>query len=285
MGISKIFAFILVFLLAINLSYAIESQDVQYNIIGSKIFVQSSVNIDKQENLIFPVPEDAETIELYINDIKTNFEVQDNKISLDLNKDDNVKLSYITEEYIENANFLLNFPVLYDTSKIKITLVLPEEAVLRRSIKDSSGSIYPRPDTATTDGRSLIFTWERNDVKQGDEIAIFTMYKPRTSYFFLIPIFVVLIVLSLTGYFFYRKYFRKVEKKSVKDIDVLQHLKEEEQQIVRILKQRDKQCEQGTLRVVTGFSKAHLSRLLMELEARKIIYKEKRGKKNLIFLK
>jgi uncharacterized membrane protein len=66
---------------------------------------------------------------------------------------------------------------------------------------------------------------------------------------------------------------------------MLKHLKDDEQQIVRILKKRKGSCEQGTLRVVTGFSKASLSRLISELEARKIIYKEKRGKKNLIFLK
>jgi len=31
--------------------------------------------------------------------------------------------------------------------------------------------------------------------------------------------------------------------------------------------------------------KASLSRLLMELEARNVIYKEKKGKKNVVFLK
>ena len=70
-----------------------------------------------------------------------------------------------------------------------------------------------------------------------------------------------------------------------KEPNILKHLKEEEQQIIRVLQQKEGKCEQGTLRVVTDFSKAHLSRLLMELEARKIIHKEKKGKKNLVFLK
>jgi len=285
MGILKISAFVLVFLLAINISYAVESQDIQYNIVGNKIVVQSKATVNQPESLIFNIPEDAETIELYVNDVKTDAAVQDNKLSLNLNKDDNVRLSYITEEFIDKTNFLLNFQVLHDTESLKIILVLPEEAVLRKPIKDTSGSIYPRPDQATTDGRSLIFIWEREDVKEGEDISVFAMYKTRTNYLLIIAIFVVLAVLSLGGYIFYNKYLKNPVKKIKKESDMLEHLKEEEQQIVRILKQRENQCEQGTLRVVTGFSKAHLSRLLMELKSRKIIYKEKRGKKNLIFLK
>ncbi|MBW2982106.1 hypothetical protein KY343_04460 [Candidatus Woesearchaeota archaeon] len=285
MNILKIFAFILAFLLVINISYAIESQEVQYNIVGSRIVVQSIIKVDQSETLIFPIPEDAETIELYINNVKTEAVIQNNNLDLDLNKNDEIRLSYITEEFIDNTNFLLNFPVLYDTENLKITLVLPEEAVLRKPIKDTTGSIYPRPDTAATDGRSLIFIWERSDLKQGEEISIFAMYKTRINLIPLIIVLVIFIILSFIGYIFYIKKFGSTDRKKSKKEDITEHLKEEEQQIVRILKQRDDQCEQGTLRVVTGFSKAHLSRLLMELESRKIIYKEKRGKKNLIFLK
>jgi uncharacterized membrane protein len=74
-------------------------------------------------------------------------------------------------------------------------------------------------------------------------------------------------------------------KKAPSVWNIENHLKEDEEQVVNILKQREGNCEQGTLRVITGFSKAKLSGLLMELEARKIVHKEKRGKKNLVFLK
>lgn len=63
------------------------------------------------------------------------------------------------------------------------------------------------------------------------------------------------------------------------------HLKEEEKQIVNILKDREGRVEQGTLRIVTGMPKSSLSRVLKELEDRNIICKEKRGKKNIVFLK
>ena len=82
---------------------------------------------------------------------------------------------------------------------------------------------------------------------------------------------------------------RNIKKKEAmaepKPVVAEQYLKEEEKQIVNVLKQREGSCEQGTLRVVTGMPKSTLSRILTELEQRSIIYKEKRGKKNIVFLR
>lgn len=63
------------------------------------------------------------------------------------------------------------------------------------------------------------------------------------------------------------------------------HLKEDERLVVEVLKAKQSRCSQGTLRISTNFSKAKLSRLLKELEDRKIIVREKEGKKNLVYLK
>ena len=67
--------------------------------------------------------------------------------------------------------------------------------------------------------------------------------------------------------------------------EVEKHLKEEERIIVRLLRQREGKCEQGTLCIISNFSKATLSRLLVELEQRGIIRKEKQGKKNMVYLR
>ncbi len=66
---------------------------------------------------------------------------------------------------------------------------------------------------------------------------------------------------------------------------VERHLKEEERVIVRLLRQREGRCEQGTLCIVSGLSKATLSRLLTELEMRGIVRKERQGKKNMVYLR
>lgn len=67
--------------------------------------------------------------------------------------------------------------------------------------------------------------------------------------------------------------------------EVEKHLKEDERIIVRLLRQREGRCEQGTLCLVSGFSKATLSRLLTELEERGILRKERQGKKNMVYIR
>ena len=116
-----------------------------------------------------------------------------------------------------------------------------------------------------------------------DEISIFAQIVPKQGFFGWI-ITLALLCIVIVGLFIYilKKKPRIVVKR---ENTIEKHLKEDEEQIVNILKRKEGSCEQGTLRVVTGFSKATLSRLLSELEARKIVYKEKRGKKNIVFLK
>ncbi len=67
--------------------------------------------------------------------------------------------------------------------------------------------------------------------------------------------------------------------------EVEKHLKEDERVIVRILRQREGKCEQGTLCIVSNFSKATLSRLLGELEMRGIVRRDRQGKKNMVYLR
>lgn len=290
MGVFKSISYLFVFLILVNISFAytFETYQSTYTIVDDNVLVQINIESAQARAVKINLPSDASTVELYLNDQKTDANIRDNSLTLDLKKYDKVSLSYITEEFIDNNNFLLNLPIEYNTNNFKITVILPEEATLRKPIRDSSGSIYPRPDQATTDGRSLIFIWEKTDAKPGDEAPILIMYKTKNRY--LVPgiIIAAAVIFSLSPLFIRRRSAKKKNKKknsNNKEPKMLNHLKDDEQQIVRILKQRKGSCEQGTLRVVTGFSKASLSRLISELEARKIVYKEKRGKKNLIFLK
>lgn len=63
------------------------------------------------------------------------------------------------------------------------------------------------------------------------------------------------------------------------------HLKEDERIVWNVLKLKNNSCSQGTLRVVTDFSKAKLSRTLTEMELRGIVYKQRIGRKNIVTLK
>ncbi len=293
----KLILVLVMFLLAANIcaALAFESQTTRYSIVDKNVVVQSVFNLTREYTgaVALGIAPDAEVVEVYLDGVKTEAEARDGILTINASSAKEISISYITKELIDKSNFLLNIPVEYDTSSMKIILVLPEGVTLKNQITDMAGSIYPKPDKSGTDGKSLIFTWERNSLKQGEELSIFVMYEEKANY---VPIIAILVVLVLTlAYLFYTKskaekqpqkqVEEKIEETPEKELEILEHLKEDEKQIIRVLKQRDGSCEQGTLRVVTSFSKAHLSRLLSELEARKVVHKEKRGKKNLVFLK
>ena len=301
MRVLKLAVFLALFLIASNacFAYSFESQTVKYSIVDRKAVVQAVMRFSAPQSgiIMLPVESDASVLELYIDGVRTEAEVQEGYVAASLYSASKIGLSYITEELVDKSNFLLNFLVDYDTDSLNIMLVLPEEAVLKEPITDRDGSVYPTPDAASTDGRSLIFVWERENLKEGDAVSIFAMYKEKANFAPIVALLVIIII-ALAAYAFFGKSKAKKPSIKVKEITkkkksakpkkepkILEHLKEDEKQIVRVLKQRNGQCEQGTLRIVTNFSKAHLSRLLSELEARNIVFKEKRGKKNLVFLK
>jgi uncharacterized membrane protein len=74
-----------------------------------------------------------------------------------------------------------------------------------------------------------------------------------------------------------------INKKTQDNVE--RYLKEDERIVVNVLKMKHNSCTQATLRIVTDFSKARLSRILSELEERGVIFKEQQGRKNLITLK
>jgi uncharacterized membrane protein len=293
----KLILALAVLLLSANVcaAQAIESQTTRYSVVDKSVFVETVFNFTEEHSgmITWSVAPDADLIEVYLDSAKTEAEAQGGTLAINTASTRKVKVSYITNELIDKSNFLLNIPIEYDTGFMKIILVLPEGATLKNPISDMAGSVYPKPGKSGTDGKSLIFIWERNDLKQGDEISIFAMYEEKANYIPIIAILAVLLI--ILAYLYYTKHKpekhtpkpaeKRIEKEHEKELDILEHLKEDEKQIIRVLKQREGSCEQGTLRIVTGFSKAHLSRLLSELEARKVVHKEKRGKKNLVFLK
>jgi hypothetical protein len=274
------------------MSYALDVRiyGTTFNLVGDRAVVEFDIilNENSSEDIHFNLPADYKALSAYIDGKAVLPVIEEDVLGISLNHSSRVKFNYITREFIDKGNFLMNMRLDFDADNLVVKLVLPEGASLKKPIKEgdiTSGSIYPKPDKATTDGKSLIFYWIKQDMKEGEEISIFTQIKPEKPYFGIIIGLIVLIVLAGGG-LYYALSRKPKTKVVVKKKDMYEkHLKEEEEQIVNVLKQRNGQCEQGTLRIVTGMSKATLSRLLSELEARKIVKKEKRGKKNIVFLK
>ena len=287
----KILFFIFIILLS-SFAYAkIENFNVDFRIIDNKVHVEESIVLDKEANFVLELPEDASLITLEIDSKLSNYTITNDEINV-FAKD--IKLSYITNKFLDKQSFLLDFKAIDDIDRFSIKLILPTYAVLTRPIDETtlaSNAVFPKPTRLESDGQRLVIVWERSNLKKDDSFSALVMYKfEKSNTLFYIGILSILFI-GVILFIVLRKPRAKIIVKKPKVIkkvvkaDLERYLKEDEEQVVNILKQREGQCEQGTLRVVTGFSKAKLSGLLKELEERNIVYKEKRGKKNLVFLK
>jgi hypothetical protein len=282
-----------------------ESYSADFTIVERNIVTNIKLEFLNKETgtFYFSLPKDASTIDMYIDNSAAEPVLENGNLRIELRATKEVGISYVTQEFLDKNNFLVNLKAPDLIKGLNVQVTLPEGAVLRKPIVEgdiTAGSIHPKPDKSLTDGKSMIFVWELENLDKDEELSVLVQYN-----LFYIPIWagllgiVVLALLVFLGYNYYKQWRFKPKlvirpKKAAKTVksekpkkepDILKHLKEDEQQIIRVLHQKGGQCEQGTLRIVTDFSKAHLSRLLMELESRKIIHKEKRGKKNLVFLK
>ena len=285
--------FILIILLS-NIAYAkINDFNVDFRIVDNKVHVEEVISLEREARFILELPDDASSISLYLNDIISNYTIINNEIDV-FAKD--IKLTYVTNKFLDRQDFLLDFKAKDDINKLSVKLVLPTYAVLAKPIDETtlaSNAVFPKPSKLETDGQRLIILWERYNLKKDDNFSALVTYKFERSNALLYVIILSIIFIGIIAYIIYKKPRVKTIikrpkvriKKVVKEVGIEKYLKEDEEQVVNILKQKEGQCDQGTLRVITGFSKAKLSGLLKELEERNIVYKEKRGKKNLVFLK
>jgi len=292
--ILALFAFVLI--LPIASSLEIENKNYEFQIVGSSVYIEETIDFIGSVTGAFSlsIPNDAEGISIYIDN-----EAADYINPIRLSSAKNIKVNYITNSVLDKSNFLASISSTHNITNLKITLTLEEGTSIRKEKEDglSSPSVFPEPKEITSDGQSIILSWEKTDFTNKEAFPIYVRIKGKSSAAIIIIVLALVLAISYISVKQFlkapkkqRKHEEKTEekheeKKEEKRDDLIEHLKEEEQQVVRILKSKEGSCEQGTLRIVTGFSKAHLSRLLSELEARKVIFKEKRGKKNLVFLK
>ncbi len=196
-----------------------------------------------------------------------------------------IQLSYDSKSLLKRNIFITDLESPFSFSNFTIKLKLAPNYILESPVKKgtfSTASIYPEPTALETDGQTISFVWAYNDTPKGKSYPIIVLLKQRTNKFVLYTVILLLILTPVSIFFFVKKK-PKVEKIIIRKVDkISKHLKEDEEQVLNILKQKGGKCEQGTLRVVTGMSKAKLSQLLKELEERKLITKRKQGKKNII---
>lgn len=282
----KIIVFLVLAFISLQSAMAIEEADITFRIIGNSVFTEQNIIFREPSAYAINLPDDAQSVVVEADSKET-------KNSSVFGK--NISVKYTTKEYIDAKSFIADIKFPEEAENLSIQLVLPIDTILEQPVgkSGSSPSVFPRATSVKSDGQHIILSWERKNVSAEEGLPIFVRYRKQQNIaWILVP--VILAFFAALGII--TKWKKPRIKKQVlhkkeavpkrkPGLGIEEHLKEDEAQIVSILKQREGQCEQGTLRVVTGFSKAKLSGLLMELEDRKIVYKEKRGKKNLVFLR
>lgn len=259
----------------------IQTFNIDFTISLGKVYVVEEISFASKSQFKMGLPSDA-------TEVTINLDGSEYKIA-ELNETvygKRIKISYLTKKFIDKKNFIIDFTYPDSIKNVSLRLNMPSSMELSKPIEEktlTSNAIFPKATSITTDGQRLKILWERSNVKKGDSISLLVAMREKTDYTYFIYILAVIVIILLAYIIIRKPKIKTVVKTRTARIE--EHLKEDEEQIVRILKSRDRQCEQGTLRVVTGFSKAKLSGLLHELEERKIIQKEQRGKKNLVFLK
>lgn len=253
---SLFFMLAFIFFISIDAVFASEC-NVEFRIINDKVHVSYSMEFENKSNFSIILPEDAKAIDVYADNNRIEAA---KKIAAEAKS---LRISYVAS-FVEKAQgksfFLADVKLPCDPSVI---LVLPEYSVLEKA--------FPQPETSSN-GRSILLKW-----KQKKGFSAFVVYKEKISFttkFIIIALMALIAFVAITTVLVL---FRLKKKTSIA------HLLPQEQVIINILK-KEKEAWQKQLQLKTGFSKAKLSRVLRDLEARGMIKKIPYGNTNKIKL-
>ncbi len=297
----QVYSFIASLFMVLLLLNAVIAAPIDLYTVSFTVDQDESVAVEQKFEFLEPVsqemsialPPDAEKLYLFVDGVLVKPELADSKLSVVLKDKKEAVVTYKTKQLTDDNNLIVSLNMPYDVNDLTVKVTLKEGITLAKKIsKDevASSAVYPYPKLLTTDGQDIIIGWNEKGIAKGQEAAYLVRYKESGFPWFIVLLIAVIIGLIIFIIFKKPRVEVITKKEIVKEIvekgtNIEEHLKEDEAQVVNILKQRESQCEQGTLRVITGFSKAKLSGLLKELEDRNVIHKEKRGKKNLVFLR
>ena len=186
------------------------------------------------------------------------------------------------EPLIETKNFIFIL-------KLPLGYIIPEEPG-----KDKSFFISPEEKIIYSDGQRIILRWEKKSLDERFDVSVISepLKKEFDNLVFLLVPAVVLILFLIIYFSKSRKKQKEIPKKKPvakrkpQNKMIEEHLIESEKAVIAELKNADKkELWQKQLQLKTEFSKAKLSRVIRNLEARKIIQKIPYGNTNKIKLK
>jgi len=208
----------------------------------------------------------------------SDFEVKDNTITIkDSFKPSEAKkinIKFITEDLVQNIGKTNVFSFKFhppESLDLKVDFLLPKSY----SISEIDPAISPTPDSITTDGREILVTWEFQDLN--DSVNFILLYERENSSTILLFIIILLVIILLV-------FFILLGKKQHKSQKILKGtLSHDEKKIIEFLAE-DESRTQKDIVILTGFSKAKISKLVRRLEERGVIEKKPHMTTNKLFL-
>jgi uncharacterized membrane protein len=133
--------------------------------------------------------------------------------------------------------------------------------------------VVPLPDNIYSDGRAIIFEWERYNI-EGDFAVYIRYIKPYEREKKLYVAGLLLLVLVAGGYYLLKLKRRKPEVEDMED---------DKKMILDLIKANEG-IVQKKIVDITGFSKSKVSMIISNLERDGLIRKERLGLKNRLYL-
>ena len=155
-------------------------------------------------------------------------------------------------------------------SHFSCTVVIPEHMSI-------VSPLVPTPQAVFSDGSSFVITWEKVNVENGFYLLLGIKEEstcPSLPWMYII----IAVLLFFGGGIVVGKYIPKSAN------DVQPDFKTDEAAIIEILTDRGP-TTQGEIVSITGFSKAKVSRIIMELETRNVLEKERYKNRNIVKLR
>lgn len=210
------------------------------------------------------------------SDYSIEFNQFDNELAVvEINNGE--KTDYILEDKLESTNsgyiFLEKVVAKENFDNFEISLIL------EKNILPNLQQTFPSENTIEIVGKNVRVSWSYHNVSKGEEFAFFVVLQDNNlKYEFVL--YIIISIVSFILIFFTVRYVSKKEK------DVNKYLLDEEQKIIKFLKDADRhESWQRKIQETFSLSKAKTSRLIRNLESRSLVEKIPFGNTNKIRLK
>ena len=204
-------------------------------------------------------------------------------------KDRHYSISFTTDQFVRREGDDLEFRTTYNPSTpiidFSLTVSLPSGYILPvGGMAAQTHSVLFPPAELKTDGQHLLLVWARTNVTADDSIGVFARFtRPKEEVkevYQPITLQGIAVGIILGGLLFFIGQWATKKRPSVLSV-----FTEDEQAVVEALIHAGGKLKQRDLLVKLDISKSKLSRLVMDLESRGVLRKERMGNTNRLVLR